>query len=33
MRFESCINKVNSEIENNPLTVNELKEAFYSFEN
>ena len=33
MRFESYINRVNSEIENNPLTVNELKEAFYSFEN
>ena len=29
-RFESYMNKVNSEMESKPITVNELKEAFYS---
>ena len=29
-RFESYMNRVNSEMENKPITVNELKEAFYS---
>ena len=28
--FESYMSKVNSEMENKPITVNELKEAFYS---
>ena len=29
-RFESYVNKVNCEMETKPITVNELKEAFYS---
>ena len=29
-RLESYMSKVNSEMENKPITVNELKEAFYS---
>ena len=31
-RFEIYISKVNSEMENKPITVNELKAAFYSLE-
>ena len=32
-RFESYMNRVNSEIENNPITVNQLKKAFYFLRN
>ena len=32
-RFESYMNRVNSEIENKPITANELKKAFFFLRN